>query len=338
LVNILMLARDLLEGSVQPGLAAAAVLSTVFYIAAAIALAARIFGTDAILYGSQATWSDVFRRPERPQQVASVPAAMLALALMFPAYFVLANSLAHSQEIALNSRLTIAALVTAVVFAGIPLVISMFGRVAWSSGLGLRRAKPLAFLAAGLLGVSLWPLAHEVYLASMHFGLSKLAADQIERARSLLNDLQGLPLPLILVTLAIAPGVFEELCFRGFLFSSLRAKLSAWQTIVVTAVLFGLFHEVLGPGRMLPAACLGLVLGWVRQRTGSALPCMLLHVLHNGLLLSIGYWREPLMARGWGVEEQAHLPATWLAAAVVGIALAAGMLVAATRSNRATGE
>jgi ABC-2 type transport system permease protein/sodium transport system permease protein len=333
LVNILMLARDLLEGSVQPGLAAAAVLSTAFYVAAAIALAARIFGTDAILYGSQATWSDVFRRPERTQRAASVSAAMLALAVMFPAYFVLANSLAHSQEIALNSRLTVAALVTAVVFAGIPLVIAMFGRVDWSSGLGLRLANPMVFVAAGLLGVSLWPLAHEVYLASVQFGISALGPDQIERARTLLNDLQGLPLPLILITLAIAPGVFEELCFRGFLFSSLRAKISAWQTIVVTAVLFGLFHEVLGPGRMLPAAGLGLVLGWVRQRTGSVFPCMLLHMLHNGLLLSIGYWREPLMARGWGVEEQAHLPTTWLAAAVVGIVLSAGMLVASTLTS-----
>ena len=72
LVNILMLARDLLEGSVEPGLAAAAVLSTAFYVAAAIALAARIFGTDAILYGSQATWSDIFQRPAEPQRTASV--------------------------------------------------------------------------------------------------------------------------------------------------------------------------------------------------------------------------------------------------------------------------
>src|SRR3972149_7616670 len=91
LVNIVMLARDLLEGSVVTSLAVAAVCSTLFYVAAAIALAARIFGTDAILYGSPATWSDLVRRPPEAQPAATLPAAMLGLALMFPAYFVLAS-------------------------------------------------------------------------------------------------------------------------------------------------------------------------------------------------------------------------------------------------------
>ena len=68
LVNIVMLARDLLEGSVQTSMAIAAVFSTIFYIGAAIALAAQIFGTDAILYGSPATWSDLMRRPAEPQR------------------------------------------------------------------------------------------------------------------------------------------------------------------------------------------------------------------------------------------------------------------------------
>src|SRR5262245_54887994 len=105
LVNILMLSRDLLEGAVEPGLAVAAVLSTAFYIAAAIALAARIFGTDAILYGSQATWSDIFRRPAEPQAASSVPAAMLCLAIMFPTCFLLTNSLVHSRDASVGMRL-----------------------------------------------------------------------------------------------------------------------------------------------------------------------------------------------------------------------------------------
>jgi len=71
LVNIVLLARDLLEGSVNTALAAAAVFSTLLYVVAAIAIAARIFGTDAILYGGQSTWSDLLRRPAEPQAAAS---------------------------------------------------------------------------------------------------------------------------------------------------------------------------------------------------------------------------------------------------------------------------
>ena len=268
LVNMVMLARDLLEGTVEPGLAVAAVLSTAFYMAAAIALAARIFGTDAILYGSQATWSDIFRRPAKPQAAASVPAAMLCLALMFPTYFVLANSLVHSRNASLNMRLVAASLITAIVFAGIPLAVATFGRVRWSSGLGLTMARPVQLLAAGLLGIVLWPIAHEIYLASVGIGISALGDEQIRRAKQLLDELQGMPLWSILLALAVVPAVFEEFCFRGYLFASLRSAISAWQTIVATAILFGLFHEVLGPGRFLSSACLGLVLGWVRLRIG----------------------------------------------------------------------
>lgn len=331
LVNILMLARDLLEGTVEPGLAVAAVLSTAFYVAAAIALAARIFGTDAILYGSQSTWSDIFRRPTEPQKTASVPAATLCLALMFPTYFLLANSLAHSRDASLVMRLALASIITAIVFASIPLTVAMFGRVRWTSGLGLTNARPVQFLAAGLLGLMLWPIAHEIYLASVGIGLSALGGEQILRVKQLLEELQGVPLWMILLALAIVPAVCEEFFFRGFLFAALRSAITGWQTIVATAILFGLFHEVLGPGRFLASACLGLVLGWVRLRTGSVLPCMVLHMLHNGLLLSISYWREALEARDWDVAEQSHLPATWLAAATVGILVAATMLVISTR-------
>ena len=331
LVNIVMLARDLLEGSVETPLAVAAVCSTVFYVAAAIALAARIFGTDAILYGSQATWSDLVRRPAEPQPAASLPLAMLGLALMFSCYFVLGTGLARSSELGMGRRLVVIGLVTAAVFGGIPILLAMFGRVSWSSGFGIRPANALAVLSAALLGLVLWPVAHEIYVISEHAGLSILGQEQIQAAQSMLAAWQELPLWLILVTMALVPGVFEELSFRGFLFSSLRTVLAADRTVVVSALLFGLFHEVLMPGRFLASTFLGFVLGWVRMRTASVVPCMVLHALHNGLLLSVSYYREELVARAIGNEETVHLPGTWLAAAAVGIVLSAALLVASTR-------
>ena len=99
-----------------------AVMSTVFYVVAAIGVAARIFGTDAILYGSQSTWSDIFRRPTEPRAALPLPAAALSLAIMFPAYFVLSATLAQSREISLDVRLFVGAIVTVLVFCGIPWV------------------------------------------------------------------------------------------------------------------------------------------------------------------------------------------------------------------------
>jgi membrane protease YdiL (CAAX protease family) len=92
--------------------------------------------------------------------------------------------------------------------------------------------------------------------------------------------------------------------------------------------------SVLAPERFLPSTFLGLVLGWVRYRTNSVLPCMLLHTMHNGFVLTVVYWRDELAANGFGMEEAAHLPATWLAMAAVGVAIAISLLVVSSRISR----
>jgi ABC-2 type transport system permease protein/sodium transport system permease protein len=327
LVNIVMLARDLLENRVDPALAAVAVCSTLFYVAAAITLAARIFGTDAILYGSPATWSDLVRRPHEPRKLVTLPAAMLGLALMFPAYFVLSNGLALSPELPMNRRLMVIALITAIVFGGIPIALTAFGRVKWTSGLALRWPSAGSLIGAVLMGVSLWPIAHEVFLASNWMGLSVLGDEQREQVEQMLRQMQDVPLPLILFAMALVPAFFEELCFRGFLFGALRTKLAEDRTVIASALLFGIFHEVLFPGRFLASTFLGLVLGWVRLRTRSIVPCIVLHATHNGLLLTLARYRDELATRGWDVEEQTHLPLLWLAGAVLGIVLAIAVIV-----------
>jgi ABC-2 type transport system permease protein/sodium transport system permease protein len=332
LVNIVMLGRDLLEGSAVGGLAIAAVCSTLFYIAAAIAVAARIFGTDAILYGSQATWTDFVRRPTEPQPAASVPMAMLCLAIIFPCSFVLGNNLARSQDVSMAQRLEIGAIVTALVFGGIPLLLAIIGRVSAASGLGLRRSGFISILGAAILGVALWPAAHETYLFSEWLGLTTLGSKQIAAAEMVLDQLRAVPLSLIVVTMAVVPAICEELCFRGFIFGALRTRLSAALTIVVSALLFGVFHEILYSGRLLPSMFLGLILGWVRLRTRSVLPGMLLHALNNSLLLTIAYYGNELQTRGWGVEEKKHLPITWHALAVIGIIIGVGLLISTTRA------
>ena len=149
----------------------------------------------------------------------------------------------------------------------------------------------------------------------------------------MLEQFHTVPLWLIVLCLGIVPAMFEELCFRGFLFGSLHAGSADNWTVVASAVLFGVFHEILFPGRLLPSTFLGFVLGWVRLRTGSVLPGMLLHALHNSLLLSVSYYRDALIERGWGVDEQEHLPFTWHAVAMVGVIVAVALLVASTRRS-----
>ena len=78
----------------------------------------------------------------------------------------------------------------------------------------------------------------------------------------------------------VGAPVVEELFFRGLMFSALRKRgLSTVLTIVVTAVVFAAFH--LEPVRFLILLPTGLVLGWLRWRTGSTGAAMVAHGIVN---------------------------------------------------------
>ena len=64
LVNIVLLARDLLSGGFETVPAVAAILSTIAYAVAALSVAARLFGSDAVLRGSELSIGSIFQRPE----------------------------------------------------------------------------------------------------------------------------------------------------------------------------------------------------------------------------------------------------------------------------------
>ena len=290
-----------------------------------------------MLYGSQATWTDLVRRPKDVQPALSVPAAAFCLALMFPCYFVLSASLATSPDVSMDRRLMLGGLITAFVFGAIPWAIAAFARVRLGRDGTRVRSGAVGLAAAALLGLAVWPFAHEVFLLNEWLGLPALQSEHLASVKNLLAEWRSVPLALILLSLAIIPGIFEEFSFRGIYFASLRTILSPSRTIIVSALLFGLFHvvaaTVLAPERFLPSTFLGLILGWVRWRTGSVVPCMVLHTIHNAFLLSVVYWSDELTARGIGVEETMHLPASWLAAAGVGVAVAVTMLMLTTKPS-----
>jgi ABC-2 type transport system permease protein/sodium transport system permease protein len=337
LANIVLVARDLLQGDVEPWWTIVAVLSTAVYAVAALAVAARVFGADALLFGADDSWTAWLLRPRTPRAAAPLGNALICLAVLLPSYLLLAGGLNQLRGAPLATRLMAAGLVTSLLFGLIPLAAALVGRVSLRDGFALRSASVWAWIGAAVLGFSLWPFAHEIFLVNRLLGWVSLDEPALEPAMRLVEQLSTTPLWLVLIMLAVAPAVFEEFFFRGYLFGAIGARSAAAQTILLTAVLFGLFHvfsSVLAIERMLPSTFLGLVLGWVRWRSGSVLPGMLLHAAHNGLLLTLAYHHEALIARGWGVQEQSHLPPAWLAAAVVATVLGAVLVWNAGLSAR----
>ena len=321
LANIVLLARDMFEYNTSPLLSLLVLGSTLLYALAAIVVAAKLFGSDAVLYGSSGSWSETLQLARDLRDAPTVGNAMLTLAAISPVFIWVSNVIARQETAPIGTRLGLAALATLTIFAAVPFVVAKWSGVRLTSGLGLGRASLVAFAAAVLLGISLWPFAHEIVVRQHLRGWFTLGDEQMKRVGEMLEQLRQLPPVWILVCMAATPALAEELFFRGFLLSALRTRQSARMAVITSAAIFGLFHVIVKDSllfeRFLPSTFLGLILGWLAVRAGSIWPGVVLHATHNGLLLLIAYYQQEIIARAWGVEEKAQLPDHWLLAAAI---------------------
>ena len=102
---------------------------------------------------------------------------------------------------------------------------------------------------------------------------------------------------ILLRACCLAP-LGEELLFRGALFTWLRQRLDAPWTIVLTAMAFSVIH--IYPPLLPLGFAIGVVFGWIRERSHSIAPTVVAHVAHNVLLVAYAH-----ATAGWG----ARLPA-----------------------------
>jgi len=93
----------------------------------------------------------------------------------------------------------------------------------------------------------------------------------------------GWPWGAIFAALCLEPGIFEEIAFRGVFQTQLARILSQKEALLLQAAMFSILH--LSPAIFVSHFVLGLLLGWVRQRTGHVYFGMVLHMAWNGLVV-----------------------------------------------------
>jgi sodium transport system permease protein len=140
---------------------------------------------------------------------------------------------------------------------------------------GLNRPKFTFFVAAIVAGSSGWAVA------ALTTQLMPPPPQFLEKFTQELA-LDGVPLPIVVLVLAVLPATCEEFVFRGFIYSGLR-RLGPWTAIVATATLFGIMHGSVY--RFLPTTTLGIALGYMRWRSGSLFPGILMHATNNAVLV-----------------------------------------------------
>jgi membrane protease YdiL (CAAX protease family) len=93
--------------------------------------------------------------------------------------------------------------------------------------------------------------------------------------------------PLVLVTYCVQPAVVEELFFRYLALDTLRDVMGVHAAVLVASIMFGLAH--VGVPLSIPMLTLvGVVFGYARVVSGRLALPMLLHFLHNFIILAAG--------------------------------------------------
>lgn len=96
------------------------------------------------------------------------------------------------------------------------------------------------------------------------------------------------PLVWAILFVAIAPPIFEELAFRGFLFNQLQKVINERLTIIATAFIFALVHfSFISLIWILP---FGLILGYIRGKYKTLWYGVIIHFIHNFLVLMLDYY------------------------------------------------
>lgn len=146
----------------------------------------------------------------------------------------------------------------------------------------------LPFLAMGLLlPFCLHPLSLELS-ASLSWFFPPLP-DQISEMLSMFGD-PGIETWLLVLAFAVAPGICEEIAFRGFILSGLARHGRMGLSIVLSSIAFGVMHMI--PAQVFNATLLGLVLGLLCVRSRSLLPGILFHIMYNSLAVLHGRFGE----------------------------------------------
>lgn len=177
-------------------------------------------------------------------------------------------------------------------------------------GLSLRLTRcRWSWLALGpFLAICLHPLFMLLSRGVMH--LYPPSASLVESQTWMTNILSDAPsLWLIVLVLALAPAVIEELAFRGFILSGMQRLRNEWWGILATSLAFGAAHAIFQ--QSIITFVVGIILGVLAVRTGSLWPCILYHFTHNALSVCMG------MPHRWDLSAVHPLIFRWQASGQV---------------------
>ncbi|WP_211655454.1 CPBP family intramembrane glutamic endopeptidase [Planococcus alpniumensis] len=133
--------------------------------------------------------------------------------------------------------------------------------------------KPIMIWSIVLIVVS---IVLVIIMAEFGVGTDNSKTDSLQSQLTRLNFFIGL------ISAAVISPIYEEIFYRGFLYRFFSSRYGIGVGMLLSASIFTLVH--IPTFNTLPVNFVsGLIFAWIYQKTGSVLPCILMHGLFNGI-------------------------------------------------------
>lgn len=271
-------------------------ISSLIVTVLTLVLAARLYTREELLIG-RAGAKALFARGRRrvALETPTIGQGLVLLSLLFLLLYYV-GATAQAKNVWFGLILTLWGLLLIPTLGTIKWL-----KLDWKKTLHLYKPPPLAIVGSALLGISafVWVGAganafHDAFLPVPEI------FEEVMRTTFTPPETFAGKLGLIAVA-ALSPAICEEVVFRGFLLSSFRGRTGGVAAVVVTALLFGLFH--LSIYRLIGTTALGLVMGWMVWHTRSIWPAVLFHFLNNATSIL-----SPDIFKAMGIDATAETP------------------------------
>lgn len=99
------------------------------------------------------------------------------------------------------------------------------------------------------------------------------------------------PVWLLVVAIVVIVPIYEEMIFRGFMWSALvNSKMGVWGASIVSSILFAVVHAQYGWVEWVGIFALAMLFSYARYCSGSLWLPIVLHILNNGLAMAEYLW------------------------------------------------
>ena len=270
--NICLLIKNLLLFKAELGAVAIVLLSNVIYAILAILFLGKIYDSENILFDEGKGNIQIFQKRSNMKK-GGVPTAgdtWFIICLVLILYIYIGSLIQADYGIwgIFGSQILI---------VSVPLLYAIYTKKSLKKTFHLKLCKPLAYVAGFILFLGVFLLENK--LSNI---LYQLFPEEFSSTNSGLTDvLMGQGKLVTYMIVAFAPAICEEMLFRGFVFSGFKNSYKKWTAIIISAIIFGVFHTSLI--RLIPTAILGGVFAYLVYSTGSLFSSMICHCFNNGI-------------------------------------------------------